>query len=135
MAEERPELPPQVAPAAHIVSGRLVQAAVVVCTVLSAVGIVVFLLRQPEATFNSILTEPTAGPVLSWGSFTQGLLSGDPTHYLLLVILILLAVPIVRVAVGAYYLGKARDREVAGMALGVLALLLAALFILAPLVR
>ncbi len=106
-----------------------------VCFVLSVVGVVTFLLREPTATLSSVLTNPSPGPVLSWGWFTGGLASGDPTQYLLLVVLIMLGVPIARVAVGGYYLARAQDRSMAGLALAVLVLLLAALFILAPLVR
>lgn len=127
--------PPAVAPSAYWVSGRLVQVAVVVCFLLSLIGVVTFLLREPSATLSSVLTNPSPGPVLSWGSFTGGLASGDPTQYLLLVVLIMLGVPIARVAVGGYYLARAQDRSMAGLALAVLVLLLAALFILAPLVR
>ncbi len=123
------------APTAYRVSGRLLQVSVIVCILLSAVGLVGFAAGNPDASLSSILPSPAKPPDLSWGALSAGLGAASSDTVLTTVVLILLGVPFARVAIGAVFLSRARDTALAAMAVAVLALLVGALFLLAPLVR
>ncbi len=127
--------PAPVAPTAYRVSGRLLQGSVIVCILLSAVGLVGFAAGHSDATLLSILPSPAQPPDLSWGALSSGLGAVSSETVLTIVVLILLGVPFARVAIGAVFLSRARDNALAAMAIAVLALLIGALFLLAPLVR
>ncbi len=98
-------------------------------------SLLMFLLRNPSETSAQAIGSNPILSFLSAGGLVGGLAAGNPSAYLTLGLLALVATPIVRVASGLYYFRRGGERGLATITFVVLVLLLAGLLVLGPLVR
>ena len=98
-------------------------------------GVVAYLLDNPGATSSTVLS---SNPILNYLSFpglASGLAAGSVGAVLTLGLIVLVATPIARVASGLFYFQKGNERAMAGIAFGVLVLLLLGVLVIGPLIR
>jgi uncharacterized membrane protein len=98
-------------------------------------GLVVYLLQNPGASSTSVLSGNPTVNYLSFSDLASGLASGSVGAVLTLGLVLLVATPIVRVASGFYFFGKAGERAMTVITFAVLALLLLGVLFIGPLVR
>ena len=101
---------------------------------LLAIAMATYLAEHPGATWNPSEANPSA-QFLTVPGLATGLVHGDPTAFLVLGVLCLVATPILRVLSGFYYFAQGRERSMARITLLVFAMLLVGLFVIGPLVR
>jgi len=122
-------------PSAYTNMARLLRGGLATSLVLLVGSLFVFLLRNPSETSAAAIGSNPILTFLSASGLARGLASGDPSAYLTLGLLALVATPIVRVASGLYYFRRGGERGLATITCIVLVLLLAGLLLLGPLVR
>ena len=98
-------------------------------------ALVAYLLAHPSESSTSAIGSNPILQYLSLSGFSQGLASGAPEAYLALGLFVLIATPIARVAAGAYYFRRGRERVMTWVTVTVLVLLLFGVLILGPLVH
>jgi uncharacterized membrane protein len=111
------------------------RAGILVAAVLLGAGLVAFLVRYPSATLASVLASNPIAEYLSPPGLLHGLTGGRSEAFLTLGILVLVATPLARVALGGLEFARSKDRPLAVIAATVLALLLVGIFVLGPLLR
>ncbi|MDE1821474.1 MAG: DUF1634 domain-containing protein [Euryarchaeota archaeon] len=100
---------------------------------LLGVALLFFLSRHSGETFSQALQQNPLRGYLSPGGLGGGLLGGHAEAFLTLGILVLVATPILRVALGAYYFHRAHDATLTRISLTVLVLLVVGIVVLGPL--
>ncbi len=99
------------------------------------VALVAYHLRHPGVDSSQILANNPILGYLTASGFLGGLAAGEPTAYLTLGLVVLVATPIVRVVSGCYYFTRNGERSLSAVTLAVTVLLLFGLLVLGPLVR
>ncbi len=94
-----------------------------------------YVIAQPDQSLSSLLNTNLAAPFLSLTGLFGGLATGSPEAFLTLGVLVLIATPVARVALGAYYFQRNGERIIAAVALIVLILLLVGLLLIGPYIR
>jgi len=98
-------------------------------------GVVVYLLLNPGMSSSTLLSSNPILDYLDLPGLASGLAAGSVSAVLTLGLIVLVATPIVRVASGLYFFGKAGERTMTTIALAVLLLLLLGILVVGPLVR
>ncbi|MCI4368164.1 MAG: DUF1634 domain-containing protein [Thermoplasmata archaeon] len=96
-------------------------------------ALIAYLLENPNAGFDQTLPTNPMRPFLSLSGLTNGLFSGQPGAFLTLGIGLLIAIPVARVALAAYYFERAGERELSRFTIATFVLLLVGLFVVGPL--
>jgi uncharacterized membrane protein len=102
---------------------------------LIAGAVALLAVEAAGAPESRVLSARTLTGYLGGAGLLAGLAQGRPEAVLTLGIYVLVATPVVRVATGVYYFRLSGDRPLARLAGAVLALLLASIFVIGPLVR
>jgi uncharacterized membrane protein len=125
----------QLAPSAYVWMTRVLRIGLVAAVVLLLGALIAYLIANPGATSGDVLaTNPILG-YLGISGLAAGLASGQPSAYLTLGLLVLVATPLVRVLSGSIYFERAGERGMTIVTATVLALLLFGLLVLGPLIR
>ncbi|MCI4373497.1 MAG: DUF1634 domain-containing protein [Thermoplasmata archaeon] len=98
-------------------------------------GLAAYLWWNPRATATQAIDSNPILRYLDVEGLARGLASADPTAYLTVGLLVLVATPIVRVAAGFFYFRRGGERSLAAITFVVLVLLLLGLLVVGPLVR
>ena len=127
-----PVPPPPLPPDAYRQMARLLRSGLLLAGVILAVALGVFVYRHSGESLPHILeANPIAG-FLTLSGLVAGLGGGHSQAYLTVGIIVLVATPLARVAMGAYYFERAGDRALGRIAIIVLILLLAGILVLGP---
>ena len=123
-----PTLPPR----AYERMALLLRIGVVASALMLGGGLLGFLVQNPSATFDSILTTNPIQRYLNASTLASSLVTGRPEAWMTLGILVLIATTVGRVAQAARYFFAGRERALGAVTLTVAILLLVALFVVGP---
>ena len=98
-------------------------------------GVVVYVLRNPGMTSSDVLSNNPILHYLNLPGLVSGLASGSLSAVLTLGVIVLVATPIVRVASGLYFFGKAGEQAMTAVTATVLLLLLLGVLVIGPWIR
>ena len=113
-----------------VLRGGLLASVALLLTALAA-----YLVEHPSASSADAISSNPIAPYLTLGGLAHGLGAGAPEAYLALGVFVLIATPIVRVAAGAYYFHRARERTIGWVTITVLVLLVFGVLVLGPWIR
>jgi uncharacterized membrane protein len=131
LAEPRERLPA----VAYARMAFVLRAGLLASLVVVVVSLAVLVARDPSAPIPAGISTPSTAGYLGLAGLASGLSSGAPVSYLTVGLLGLVATPLLRVASGLYYFRRGGERTIAAVAAVVLALLLAGIFVIGPLIR
>jgi uncharacterized membrane protein len=122
-------------PAAYERMARVLRVGLFVSLALLIGALAVYLVMHPSATSAAAIASNPILQFLNLTGLATGLATGNPSAYLTLGLLVLVATPIVRVLFGFYYFRRGGERALTGITFAVIVVLLIGLLVIGPFVR